>query len=479
MKSLFQLFHLCLLGLTGNAKITTTEMLKVKAFFQLFLLCLLGLTVTGQENFQLLNLYDTSSPGSIQASSHSGLPIAVSVSVNNLNEISGSVLMAESWLRTYVLAHYPASKITTIVVGNNVVCQKDQEDNLALILPSLKNIYHSLTRWGLEGEIKVSPAFSSNCLQPHLAEKFMRPLLKFLLTANSTFSLNPPPMLYPLSDKTKTNTFVSSHLESIKNLGLLTPNNINVLVYIPKEAKPRSRKLSDSDSKVINPYPARPTPLPEISPIHSSIGYSIPAHVTKSPQPPLSHSTSPPPLSFPFAAPPPFNFPSDSPPPFDFPSDSPPPLTFPSDSPPPTPFYKAPETPPETFPASPPYGFSLPPCNPIDNTVAPSPEPTGVVQSLWCVAKPSVPAETLQEAMDYACGDGGADCEEIMPNGNCFYPDTVVAHASYAFNSYWQKTKRNGGTCSFGGTAMIINADPTEDSKASGYGECWDCIGTE
>ncbi|XP_044469423.1 glucan endo-1,3-beta-glucosidase 13 [Mangifera indica] len=426
-------------------------MLKMKLLFQFFLICLLGLTVTGQESFQLLNLYDTSSPGSLQASSHSALPIAVSVSVDNLNEISGSVLVAESWLRNYVLAHYPASKITTIVVGNNVLCQKEQKHNWVLILPALKNIYYSLTRWGLQRDIKVSPAFSSNCLQPHLAEKFMKPLLKFLLAANSTFSLNPPPMLNLLSDKATTNTFVSSQFESIKSLGFLTPNTINVLIHIPREAKPRSRKLSDSDSKVINPYPARPTPLPEISPIHSSIGYSIPAHVVKSPQPPLSHSTSSPPLTFP----------SDSPPPLTFPSDSPPPLTFPSDSPPPMPFYMAPEVPPETFPAPPPYGLSSPPCNPIDNTVAPSPEPTGVVQSLWCVAKPSVPAETLQEAMDYACGDGGADCAEIVPNGRCFYPDTVVAHASYAFNSYWQKNKRNGGTCSFGGTAMVINADPS------------------
>lgn len=77
------------------------------------------------------------------------------------------------------------------------------------------------------------------------------------------------------------------------------------------------------------------------------------------------------------------------------------------------------------------------------------------------MAKPSVPEETLQEAMGYACGEGGADCQEIMPNGSCFNPDTAVAHASYAFNSYWQKNKRNGGTCSFGGTAMIINSDPS------------------
>lgn len=78
------------------------------------------------------------------------------------------------------------------------------------------------------------------------------------------------------------------------------------------------------------------------------------------------------------------------------------------------------------------------------------------------MAKPSVPVETLQDAMDYACGDGGADCTEIMPHGSCFYPDTVVAHASYAFNSYFQKSKRNGGTCNFGGTAMLVSSDPSK-----------------
>ncbi|KAL4554513.1 hypothetical protein LXL04_039344 [Taraxacum kok-saghyz] len=82
--------------------------------------------------------------------------------------------------------------------------------------------------------------------------------------------------------------------------------------------------------------------------------------------------------------------------------------------------------------------------------------------ALWCVAKPSVPDPIIQEAMNYACGSG-ADCESLQPNGECFKPDTLFAHASYAFNSYWQRTKVAGGTCEFGGSAMLVTVDPSYD----------------
>ncbi|XP_047308974.1 vegetative cell wall protein gp1-like [Impatiens glandulifera] len=82
--------------------------------------------------------------------------------------------------------------------------------------------------------------------------------------------------------------------------------------------------------------------------------------------------------------------------------------------------------------------------------------------SLWCVAKPTVPDPIIQEAMNYACGSG-ADCNSVQPNGPCFQPNTLLAHASYAFNSYWQRTKVAGGTCEFGGTAILVTVDPSYD----------------
>ncbi|KAF7828626.1 glucan endo-1,3-beta-glucosidase 13 [Senna tora] len=388
------------------------------SLFHLFFLSFLGLTGAGQESIELLTLCETTQEV-LQASSQADLPLAVSVSSEDLNEVSSTILMAETWLRSHVLAHYPASRITTIVVGNSVLlCQRDQQEKFGLILPSLKNVYHSLKRWGLEKEIKVSVPLYLDCLHPNSASLrddlgMVKPLVEYLRSVNSTFSVIPHSDFSQFSDKSL--SLVSSHLESMKKFGFLhVNNNINVIIATtyPKEKKPIMRKLSFLDSNLMGAFPVRPTPsLPEIAepPLHSS---------TK-PNPPLAQIASPPMHS-----------------------------SF------------APELPPFVVPASSPHhGFTLPPCNPIDHG-SPKPE-IGMVQKLWCVAKPSVPPETLQEAMDYACGAGGADCEEISPQGNCYNPDTVVAHASYAFNSYWQKHKRNGGTCNFGGTAMLINSDPS------------------
>ncbi|KAG1347449.1 Glucan endo-1,3-beta-glucosidase-like protein 3 [Cocos nucifera] len=91
----------------------------------------------------------------------------------------------------------------------------------------------------------------------------------------------------------------------------------------------------------------------------------------------------------------------------------------------------------------------------------PAPPPGGPPRGLWCVAKPTVPDPIIQVAMNYACGSG-ADCDSIQPNGSCYQPDTLVAHASFAFNSYWQRTKVAGGTCDFGGTAMLVTKDPSK-----------------
>ncbi|XP_020266283.1 major pollen allergen Ole e 10, partial [Asparagus officinalis] len=94
----------------------------------------------------------------------------------------------------------------------------------------------------------------------------------------------------------------------------------------------------------------------------------------------------------------------------------------------------------------------------------PNPYPaTGNSGQSWCAASQSASETALQVGLDYACGYGGADCSEIQQGGSCFNPDTVRDHASYAFNSYYQKNPSQT-SCDFGGTAIITNTDPSSST---------------
>ncbi|XP_038703667.1 glucan endo-1,3-beta-glucosidase 4 isoform X2 [Tripterygium wilfordii] len=78
----------------------------------------------------------------------------------------------------------------------------------------------------------------------------------------------------------------------------------------------------------------------------------------------------------------------------------------------------------------------------------------------WCIADEQTPDDVLLNALDWACGNG-ADCRKINDDQPCYFPNTVKDHASYAFNSYFQKFKHKGGSCYFNGAAIITELDPS------------------
>ncbi|XP_059308301.1 PLASMODESMATA CALLOSE-BINDING PROTEIN 3 [Lycium ferocissimum] len=86
------------------------------------------------------------------------------------------------------------------------------------------------------------------------------------------------------------------------------------------------------------------------------------------------------------------------------------------------------------------------------------------VKATWCVARSDASEQSLQSALDYACYSG-ADCAPISANGLCYLPNTIQAHASYAFNGFYQRMNRAPGSCDFAGTATIAKTDPS-------YGSC-------
>lgn len=79
----------------------------------------------------------------------------------------------------------------------------------------------------------------------------------------------------------------------------------------------------------------------------------------------------------------------------------------------------------------------------------------------WCVADEQTTDAELQAALDWACGKGGANCTDIQVNQPCYLPNTVRDHASYAFNSYYQKLKHKGASCYFNGAAITTELDPS------------------
>ncbi|XP_010923875.1 glucan endo-1,3-beta-glucosidase 1 isoform X1 [Elaeis guineensis] len=83
----------------------------------------------------------------------------------------------------------------------------------------------------------------------------------------------------------------------------------------------------------------------------------------------------------------------------------------------------------------------------------------------YCVAAEGADGKALQAALDWACGPGRANCSEIQPGESCYEPNNVRNHASYAFDSYYQKEGKGAGSCYFQGVAMVTTTDPS-------HGDC-------
>uniref|UniRef100_A0A1D1YKU1 Glucan endo-1,3-beta-glucosidase 7 n=2 Tax=Anthurium amnicola TaxID=1678845 RepID=A0A1D1YKU1_9ARAE len=148
------------------------------------------------------------------------------------------------------------------------------------------------------------------------------------------------------------------------------------------------------------------------------------------------------------------------------------PLVYPMPAPATNPVTTPPITIPSTIPAPPgtvpitnpvtTYPFPPPSNVPFVPGTPPVPVSPAVAGQAWCVARSDAADAALQMALDYACGIGGADCSAIQQTGGCYNPNTVRDHASYAFNSYYQKNP-SPTSCDFGGTATVVNTNPSKN----------------
>lgn len=86
----------------------------------------------------------------------------------------------------------------------------------------------------------------------------------------------------------------------------------------------------------------------------------------------------------------------------------------------------------------------------------------------YCIADEQTPEDVLVEAMKWACSNG-ADCSAVAENQPCYLPDTAKDHASYAFNSYYQRMKHKGGSCYFNAAAILSDLDPSKNVFLSAF----------
>lgn len=99
---------------------------------------------------------------------------------------------------------------------------------------------------------------------------------------------------------------------------------------------------------------------------------------------------------------------------------------------------------------------------PITTLSPPEGNTTFLGGTTWCVARAGARQFDLQNALDWACGLGMADCRPIQAGGPCFEPNTLLSHASFAFNTYYQQNGNSDIACNFGGTAILTKTNPSK-----------------
>ncbi|KAB2032969.1 hypothetical protein ES319_D05G415700v1 [Gossypium barbadense] len=408
-----------------------------------------------------VKLYDTDATV-LTALADSGITVVVALPNELLSSTAADQSFADNWVEANITKFYPKTKIEAIAVGNEVFV--DPANTTKYLVPAMKNIHASLVKSKLDSAIKISSPIAFSALKtsypssagsfkPELIEPVIKPMLDFLKQTGSYLMVN----AYPFFAYTANSDQISLDYALFKeNPGVVDSGNglkysslfeaqidavfaaMSAIQYDdvkmvvtetgwPSMGDQDEKGASESNAASYNGNLVRKvltgngTPLRPQDPLNVYLFALF--NENQKPGPTSERNYG---------------------------------LFYPNEQK----VYTIPLTKEEAK-----TGESTP----VNTNTSLAPVAGEVskakVGQTWCVANEKADEKKLQAALDYACGEGEADCSPIQLGATCYNPNTLEAHASYAFNSYYQKNTRATGTCEFGGAAYVVTQRPT-------YGNC-------
>ncbi|KAE8075624.1 hypothetical protein FH972_014320 [Carpinus fangiana] len=408
-----------------------------------------------------VKVFDTD-PAVLKALSGSGIKVTVDLPNELLFAAARSKSFASTWVERNVAAYYPSTQIEAIAVGNEVFV--DPHNTTRYLIPAMKNIHNALFKYNFHNAIKVSSPIALSALQnsypssagsfrPELVETVFRPMLDFIRQTGSFLMVN----AYPFFAYESNSDVISLDYALFReNPGVVDAGNglryfslfdaqIDAVFAALSALKYDDIKLVVSETG----WPSKGDENEIGASMENAAAYNgnLVRRILTGGGTPLKRQAD---LTvYLFAL---FNENNKNGPT----SERNYGLFYPSE----VKVYDIPFT----VEGLKNYHDHRSPVTGNQHMTTPVTGGGGVSKSssgnTWCVANGDVGKEKLQAALDFACGEGGADCRSIQPGASCYDPNTLSAHASFAFNSYYQKNARAGGSCYFGGAAYVVTQPP-------------------